>query len=302
MKKPNSTFTVTKDIITKHGNSDISPYIRDAINYFSKVKCYKLAFSPEIKKIKRISKRYDTTLSDTIDNMLKLYEIAKKYGFINDKNKPVIKLNKRVSINPSPIKRIKITEDILLDKPFSVKVRSPKVNGIQAIKGKDLYRSIEYAPDSIYLSAEELKSMLDAFDTEYNYPYGNTIETRITTQQMNKLNGLKAQIAAILSKKENLSDLLRYCVVYYKKNYPSKKPKCKPVAFTVPGNKTDKCFDTMFENALSICDDKIIIIEVCGGCCGVLPMYYNRNVKAYILNELDGKRRNLIIKIKSDPM
>ncbi|MBO5320828.1 MAG: hypothetical protein J6B01_13660 [Ruminococcus sp.] len=321
MKKPNSTFTVTKDIIAKHSNSDISPYIRDAINYYFDLKLerHKLIFAPElelfikpskhcqisvrlsdkgIKKIKRISKRYHTTLSDTIDNMLKLYEIAKEYGFSNE---AVIKMNKRVRINPSPIERIKITEDILLDKPFSVKVRSPKGNGIQAIKGKDLYRSIEYALDSIYLSAEELKSMLDAFDTEYNYPYGNTIETRITTQQMNKLNRLKVQIAAILSKKENLSDVLRYCVVYYKKNHFSEKPKCKPVAFTVLGSKTDKCFDTMFENALSICDDKIVVIEVCGGCCGVLPMYYNRNVKAYILNELDSKRRDLIAKIKSDP-
>lgn len=323
MGNKNRSFTLSENIIIKYINSDISANIRDALNcYFNlKPKPDKLIFAPEldllikpskhcqisvrlpnkdIKKIKRISKKYNTTLSDTIDNILKLYEIIKRYGFSDE---DVIKMNEKVSLNPSPIERIKITEDFTPDRAIRVKLRLPKGNGTQAITSKDiyLYRSIEYIYDDIYVSAEELKTMLDNFNEKYNSPNSKLVETQITAPQMAKLNKLKVQIAHLLSTKENLSDVLKYCIMYYEENYFSKKPKRKPVAFTIPGNKTDKCFDTMFENALSICNDKITVIEVCAGCCGVLPMYYNPNVKAYILNELDEKRRNLIIKIKSEP-
>lgn len=89
--------------------------------------------------------------------------------------------------------------------------------------------------------------------------------------------------------------------MYYEEKHSSDKNEKKPVAFTVLGSKTYKCFNTMFKNALSICDGKTTVIEVCAGSCGVLPMYYNNNVKAYILNEIYKDRRELIAKIKSDP-
>lgn len=310
-------------IIAKNISStiSISEYIRNCIRYVLKLKCYKLLFAPEldllikpskhrqisirfsqktIRKIKRILKKYNSTHSDTIDNMLKLCEIIKEYGFSDE---DVIKMNEKVSLNPSPIERIKITEDFTPDRAIRVKLRLPKGNVTQSITSKDiyLYRSIEYIYDDIYVSAEELKTMLDNFNEKYNSPNSKLVETQITAQQMAKLNKLKVQIAHLLSIKENLSDVLKYCIMYYEKNYFSKKSEQKPVAFTIPGNKTDKCFDTVFENALSICNDKITVMEVCAGCCGVLPMYYNFNQKAYILNELDEERRNLIIKVKSDP-
>lgn len=317
----NNSFTLSADIIAKNISStiSISKYIRNCIRYVLKLKCYKLLFAPEldllikpskhcqisirfsqktIRKIKRISKKYNSTHSNTIDNMLKLCEIIKEYGFSDEE---VIKMNEKVSLNPSPIERIKITEDFTPDRVIRVKLRLPKGNGTQAITSKDIYRSIEYIYDDIYVSAEELKTMLDNFNEKYSSPNSKLVETQITAQQMAKLNKLKLQIAHLLSTKENLSDVLKYCIMYYEKNYFSKKSEQKPVAFTIPGNKTDKCFDTVFENALSICNDKITVIEVCAGCCGVLPMYYNPNVNAYILNELDEKRRNLITKIKSDP-
>lgn len=323
MENKNHSFTLSENIIAKYSTSDISANIRDALNFYFNLKSKpnKLLFAPElnllikpskhcqtsvrvpdddITKIKRISKLYGANLSATIDNMLKLYEITEEYGFSDE---DVIKMNEKVSLDPSPIERIKITEDFTPDRAIRVKLRLPRGNSTQAITSKDiyLYRSIEYVYDDIYVSAEELKTMLDNFNEKYNSPNSKLVETQITAQQMAKLNKLKVQIAHLLSTKENLSDVLKYCIMYYEEYYVSKKPEHKPVAFTIPGNKTDKCFDTMFENALSICNEKIIVIEVCAGCCGVLPMYYNKNVKAYILNELDDDRRKLIIKVKSDP-
>lgn len=318
------TFTVSKDIITTHGDTDISKYVRKAIKYFLDFKSpldlndYKLLFSPElellchpaphcqvsirlsdddIKNIKKISECYEKTLSDTIDNMLKLYKVIKIKRYSDD---DVRKLNKRICLNSSQPNCPKITGNIIARKTEKIKLRLPNGNGTQTITSETLCKSIEYAPDNIYLPANEIKPLIQKFNDKYKSSDSEIIEARITKQQMSELNGLKRQISSLLGTKDKLSDVLKYCVMYYEENFLSNNNR-KPVSFTVAGNKTDKCFDTMFQNALNICDDKTIIIEVCAGSCGVLPMYYKNNVKAYILNELDDERRNLITKIKSDP-
>lgn len=312
------TFTVSKDIITTHGNTDLSRYVRKVIKYFLNLKCHKLLFSPElellchsaphcqisvrlsdddIKNIKKISKRYKKTLSDTVDNMLKLYKVIKTKRYSDD---DVRKLNKRICLNSSQPNCPKITGNIIARKTEKIKLRLPNGNGTQTITSETLCKSIEYAPDNIYLPANEIKPLIQKFNDKYKSSDSEIIEARITKQQMSELNVLKRQISSLLGTKDKLSDVLKYCVMYYEENCLSNNNH-KPIAFTVAGNKTDKCFDTMFQNALNICDDKTIIIEVCAGSCGVLPMYYKNNVKAYILNELDDERRNLIAKIKSDP-
>lgn len=313
------TFTVSEDILTSHGNTDISKYVRKVIRYFFALKCYKLIASPEakllynsaphcqisvrlsdydFKKIKRISKHYNKTLSDTIDSMLKLYKILT----INNIYSPcdVSKLNERISINPPNLDCPKITGDIIAKKTDRIRLRLPKGNGTQTITSQTLSKSIEYVSENVHLSANEIKSLIQKFNDKYTSPDSKIIEARITEYQKAKLDGLQHQISALLKTKVQLSDVLKYSVMYYEENCLSDK-NGKPVVFTVPGNKTDKCFDTMFTNALSECDEKTIVIEVCGGSCGVLPMYYNNNVKAYILNEIDDDRRNLIAKIKTCP-
>lgn len=229
--------------------------------------------------------------------MLQLYEIiqTKRYSVTE-----VRKLNERIHLNSSKPDCPKITGDIIAKKTKKIRLRLPNGNDSQTITKETLYKSIEYAPNNIHLSADEIRSLIQKFNDKYKSSASKIIEAKITEQQMTKLNGLNQQIATLLETTEKLSYVLKYCVMYYKKNCLLDNTG-KPVAFTIPGNKTDKCFDTMLTNALSKCNNKTIVIEVCAGSCGVLPMYYNNNVKAYILNELDKDRHNLITKIKSDP-
>lgn len=145
------TFAVSKDIIKAHSNTNISEYVREAIRYSFDLKCYKLIHSPEtellfnsakhrpisvrlssddLKKIKKISKN----LSDTIDNMLKLYEIIQTKGYSDD---DVRKLNERISLKSPPEPDCpKITGDIIAKKTKRIKLRLPKGNGTQTITAK----------------------------------------------------------------------------------------------------------------------------------------------------------------------
>ena len=235
MKSKCYTFTVSKSILTTHSNTNISQYVKETIKYFLDLKNsldlkssldlndYKLIFSPEtellfkpaqhcqisvrlsdddVKTVKKISKHYNKNLSTTIDNMLQMYEIIQTKGY---SAYDVLKLNERICLKSSKPDCPKITGDLIAKKTKKIKLRLPNGNNSQTITAETLYKSIEYAPDNIHLSADEIKSMIQKFNDKYKSSNSETIEARITEQQMDKLDRLKTQIASLLKTKNLFS-------------------------------------------------------------------------------------------------
>lgn len=318
-----TSITVSASITS----SNFSRHVSNVINEFIENDCLKAAFSSDmenvcpkpaktrkttiylcremeknLKKIKNLAQKLSIPYTVAISRMLdiKEYLVQNNIGIEN-----LTKACQKISINSDAYKPKKISEILLPREECSVTLHIPQdcnSKNQQQITKFYLHDSIVYVPETLEIENFNLEKLRKDFKETYSINHKKAIKVNISKDLLDKLHNLIEQMNNIPNRKKtaNLQDVLRYCIQYFKYhnfNFPY-----KPSVYDVPGSKIDKCFDNPLRNALSLCDEKTILLETCAGACKLLPFYYINAVKAYILNELDDKRRALIERIKSDPL